>query len=355
MGKIRNSNIELLRIICMLLIVASHYIGHGLGILPGVNGKVEAFILLWTRIAVGCFVVISGYFSANRQNGIYYKLKKLLADRLFYSLSISIIFLLIGKSQLNVDNIVYAIFPDLLCRHNFVASFLVLYLFIPFLNRMISALDYGEFKKLMLVFTSVFSIWPSIIGKTDFWNDNVYSYVGCMVYFYLLGAFLRIVIEKRPSLPKAPLVRLGGIGCVILVSSFCFSTKLSMLFSSKTQGLLYQNNIITVISIVFIFLTIIGFPEGNSKLVNWVAASNFAVILIHDDPLVRANIWSLLINKSLMENLSVGIFSVYMIGTIVAVYISCVLIDKLYKVLVNKYWCKFIFKPFEMVGKIYKK
>lgn len=210
MDKRRNSNIELLRIICMLLIVASHYIGHGLGVLPGKNGLVESFVLLWTRIAVGCFVVISGYFSVYRQNGIYYKLKQLLTDRLFYSLTISIIFLLIGKSQLNVSSIMYAIFPDLLCRHNFVASFLILYLFIPFLNKMISTLDYQEYKMLMLVFTCVFSIWPSIIGKTDFWNDNVYSYVVCMVYFYMLGAFIRIVVEKRPSLPNSLLIRLGG-------------------------------------------------------------------------------------------------------------------------------------------------
>lgn len=106
---------------------------------------------------------------------------------------------------------------------------------------------------------------------------------------------------------------------------------------------------------MFIFLSVIGFSERKSKVINWIASSNFAVILIHDDPLIRANIWTKLINKSFLENANIGIFTVCMVGTIIAVYISCVLIDKCYKVLVNKYWSKVLFKPIEIVRKIYKR
>lgn len=66
----RNSNIELLRIICALMIVAHHYSLHGMGAawnydyVPLAKMYVE-FLGMFGKLAVNVFFIISGYFLVN--------------------------------------------------------------------------------------------------------------------------------------------------------------------------------------------------------------------------------------------------------------------------------------------------
>lgn len=65
--KERNPGIELLRIVSMLMIVASHSITHGnFNDFPfSLNGVFAIALSQGARIGVDCFVLITGYFSKN--------------------------------------------------------------------------------------------------------------------------------------------------------------------------------------------------------------------------------------------------------------------------------------------------
>lgn len=73
--KTRNSNIELLRIISMMMIMVLHFLGHSKNVW---EGGVSADMLLWNLnesiciSAIAIFVLISGYF------GIRFTFRKLL-------------------------------------------------------------------------------------------------------------------------------------------------------------------------------------------------------------------------------------------------------------------------------------
>lgn len=65
-GRERNSNFEILRIICMLLIVAHHFSVHG-GFyydasVISLNRFWIQFLIPCGRVGTNCFVMISGYF-----------------------------------------------------------------------------------------------------------------------------------------------------------------------------------------------------------------------------------------------------------------------------------------------------
>ena len=67
MGKVRNSNIELLRIISIILIVVSHYCVHGAGkaIISSLDISINRFILEVFKVGnLGTilFVLITGYY-----------------------------------------------------------------------------------------------------------------------------------------------------------------------------------------------------------------------------------------------------------------------------------------------------
>lgn len=71
--KIRNSNLELYRIIVMLLIVAHHYVVNS-GLITvmeetPLSARSIFFYLFgaWGKIGINCFVLITGYFMCKSQ------------------------------------------------------------------------------------------------------------------------------------------------------------------------------------------------------------------------------------------------------------------------------------------------
>lgn len=69
---IRESNMELLRVLCMLFIVCGHIISaHKFDLIGGCSYYINHFFRSFTIIAVNVYVLISGYY------GIKLKVKKL--------------------------------------------------------------------------------------------------------------------------------------------------------------------------------------------------------------------------------------------------------------------------------------
>lgn len=67
--KIRNSNLELLRIVSMILIIMHHYAVHGgfdlLNTELDLNRIWIQILSIGGKIGVNCFVLITGYFMIN--------------------------------------------------------------------------------------------------------------------------------------------------------------------------------------------------------------------------------------------------------------------------------------------------
>lgn len=99
---IRNSNIELFRIISMLVIVAHHYVANS-GVINEIVGITEPqlkdyFLLIWGwggKTGINCFVLITGYFMCKSQITAE-KFIKLLAEVEFYNIIIYAVFCLTG-------------------------------------------------------------------------------------------------------------------------------------------------------------------------------------------------------------------------------------------------------------------
>lgn len=103
----RQSNFELLRIVCMILIIAHHFSVHS--IIPENISRLNRFIFdvfaIGGKVAVNVFVLISGYFMVKSK----FKLQKLLMlifQTFFYSIVIYIAFLYIWNLHVRFETIV---------------------------------------------------------------------------------------------------------------------------------------------------------------------------------------------------------------------------------------------------------
>ena len=105
--KQRNSNLELYRIIVMLLIVAHHYVVNS-GMMeemakePLSSRSIFYYIFgMWGKIGINCFVLITGYFMC-RSHITLRKFLKLFLEIMFYKIVIWAIFVGTGYESFSI-------------------------------------------------------------------------------------------------------------------------------------------------------------------------------------------------------------------------------------------------------------
>lgn len=114
--KVRDSNLELYRIIVMLLIVAHHYVVNS-GLLPIMElspmSKSSIFLYLmgmWGKTGINCFVLITGYFMCKSQITAH-KFLKLLLEVEFYNILIYFTFVFCGYEIFSIKDCIKALSP----------------------------------------------------------------------------------------------------------------------------------------------------------------------------------------------------------------------------------------------------
>lgn len=149
--KVRSSNIELMRILMIILIIMHHYVVNSTVMdavqMDTITPNVIFLQLwgLWGKTAINAFVLVSGFFLC-RGRLTWQKYLQLLLEIFFYSVIIYFILLGLGYETLSLKALSYVFFGLFRGAGNgFVASFMCFYLFVPFLNLLIKNLDSGGY------------------------------------------------------------------------------------------------------------------------------------------------------------------------------------------------------------------
>ena len=141
----RSSNLELMRIILMLFIIAHHFVVNS-GVLQcwdessfTPNAVFLEFWGMWGKVCINSFVMITGYFMCTSKL-TWIKVAKLLGVIYFWKVVLGIGFVATGYTGLR-EFAMSLVGPFRGIGNSFTASFLVMYLAIPFLNKLLSTLD----------------------------------------------------------------------------------------------------------------------------------------------------------------------------------------------------------------------
>lgn len=334
----RKSNFELLRIICMIMIVTLHVLGHGGGfkstnIYSG-NFFVVNIIKSLTIVAVNCYVLIAGYFGINSTIN-FKKFKKIYIQVLFYSLVINGGFLLLGIKDISKFIILQTFLPITMKTWWFVTNYLILYLITPYINRLIKNLSFKEINKLLIILFGVFILWSSLViigNPID--NSGGYSLYN-FIYMYIIGAYINIYFKDNKICKKITLL-------IYLISSFALS--IFNVFICRIKGgdlTIYAYNFLPIfIASIALFLF---FKQINiqSKCINKIASLTLGVYLIHDHPFSREYIYKVFnyegsfnTNSFLIYTIIV-VLSIYILSSIVE-YFRQILFKQILKLKINK-------------------
>ena len=291
MNNKRESNGELLRLLCMLMIVIHHFVVHAL--YPNVlNLNVightwDNHVLLFTHcfffIGVNCFVLLSGYYSIRLKPKSVINLWAIIV---FYAL-LKIVEKWIGLSLRGAgdvfiwNNISQVLLPFSHTTYWFIMCYIALMLLSPLLNAAIDTFDKRQYQR-MLLFISIMCVYFGYTWKLPNMNDSGYTTLQ-FVWLYLIGGYLRNYCTT--DWMQRNRWRTFGvyIGCSLLWGVLTLLKSIQPITNFRVpfwHPFTYNNPLVMGGCIGF-FLFVMSF-SFKSRLVNWLSTSVLAVYLVQE-------------------------------------------------------------------------
>ena len=226
--KQRNANMDLLRIVSMLLIILLHSIDHSGVIEASETAPIAAqlgvrFTYMLTQVCVNCYVLISGYFLVTSKFRLQ-KLVTLWMEVVFYSLTVRIVFILTGYRAFSISSI-------LSC-------------FVPVITGSIAIRAMNKFQHtvlnviLFVLFSVMVSIHPSFAGM----NSGAGWGLAWFVVLYFAAAWFRLYYDKKSKWIPTLIYIIGS-----LVGSY-FVLEISRLINLKVLMYFGRNSIIVLMT-----------------------------------------------------------------------------------------------------------
>lgn len=276
---IRQSNIELLRLLSMFALLFLHFYVHTLlpsEVYASQTGFWKNFPIVLssiTSLQVNIFILISGWF------GIHTTLKKIISFYLlcaFYGVLTYLLSLGIGNSFSLADLAVSFMPFSAMKGWWFVKAYLFLMLLAPLFNKAIENMSKQEFLYVLLALVLINSFWGFFFKQEINKDGNNFMQ---LMYVYFIGRYLALHLNiERLQLRKWTAI--VGI-CSVALYALVWLLNDNYLHIVKTYTFLLRNNVWSLFNsiVIFLFFTTIRF---ESKSINWLAKGAFAAYLVHE-------------------------------------------------------------------------
>ena len=295
----RQSNLELLRVLSMLLVLFSHcddFFG-----LNGLYSKTLGFRKLITdglnlggQIGVGCFILISGYFMVQQHFSLK-RMLKLLGEVWFYTITIWLIWVIVSAVQGTltgadlVTNTRLAFFPVLFRNYWFVTAYVILTVLSPFLNKLIFSLNRKEYGVFLSCLITIFVVIQGSIPSA--FEEMSTGRLPPLVLIYLIAGYIRRFGRIRPEHARRHLTIALISWAALFLVTWIITFAGVMLKNKAVLGFRYfyrsLNSPFIVISVVELFLGFLELQIEPNRLINGAASCTFGVFLIHGNRLSK--------------------------------------------------------------------
>ena len=338
--KKRDANLDLLRIVSMLLIIFLHSIDHS-GVLEQseVSSSAMYFYVRFTyalcQVCVNCYVMLSGYYLVHSK----FRLQKLVAlwmETAFYSFVLKLLFMVTGQEPISVVSLVSCFFPIITGRYWFITIYVGMYLLSPFLNKLIHAMNRKEHTILNICLFILFSLWSSLHPSIAGMNSGGGWGLAWFVVLYLAAAWFRLYYTPKHK----PVILLGVFLLIpLLMAAGQVAANIAgigILQSVISNWFRYDSAPVYLMTIAMFaaFLNIRIKGDCASKVICSIAPLTLGVYLIHAHANVSPWLWEALNLPVKMDSVS---FPLIQAGCVFAIFIACIAIDAIRQTTVGKF------------------
>lgn len=227
--KKRMVNIEVLRLLAMMMVVSLHYLAKG-ELLEKLTGPLSAkghlawLLESFSIAAVDVYVLISGYFLV--ETGFRCRrVISLVLQVMFYTCLLPVVLILTGilpVGEITFYNILQCIFPTNMLHYWFVSAYVLMFLFTPVLNAAVHGMKKGQLQTAIVILLIMESLSKTVIPVRLELDNLGYDAYWFMVV-YLIAAYIRLYgipfLEKKGGRAAACYIGacLGMYGLTMLI------------------------------------------------------------------------------------------------------------------------------------------
>ena len=333
----RLANIELLRIIAMLMVIMLHYLGKG-GLLPdmslnmGINGYVAWILETLSNVAVNVYVLISGYFLVESEFK-FGKVINLVLQVFFYTIGITILACASGIfsiKDLDIYNTILQILPLQMEHYWFVTAYIIMYMLSPVLAAGIKNISRKQLQIVILIFVCFMCVEKSIVPVRLIIDKKGYDALW-LICLFLVAAYIRLYGIKFLQ-KKSIVILLYFLGCAM---SFIENMAVALVYE-KTGKLQHLIGVSYHYNHIFVFMASIGFfmfflkinmPENKfSNIICKISPYTLGVYLLHEHLYIRY-LWPKWFGAGDIQGPVMLVFKALL--TVVTVFFIGVLVDYL--------------------------
>lgn len=356
--KVRDSGVELLRIILMLQVIYLHVSNFGKFSAVNLDWGGAHELVYWihqmlSRCPVYVFILISGYFSVTSKatmKTIWPKAKTIYSSALFYSLGITLLFLASGIADVDTGDIVKSFFPLTSRTWYFISVYLLVLVLSPVVNLALTSLSKRDYRILLAVLFFLFSIWQ-VVADVDPFNKiiSVHSVIETtkgrgldgFLFMYIIGGYIRLHVkqEEKPAWKYLALY----FGFALLDVALVYILDGVPVLENYINIVNHNNAPVAILQGVclLLFFRTVHF---KSKFINKVSSHNLGVYMFHEHWLMRGVIWDkVFVATQSPVFYSSPLYLVKVYGIILIIYVVGILVD-MFRALI-----------FDGFGKLYKK
>ena len=324
-AKTRMMNLELLRCIAMMMVVALHFLGKGgllgdlsqknLGVTEMVAWALESFCI----VAVNVYMLISGYFLC--QSGFKLsRLFQLLMQIWFYSVVFGLLGAVFGMVPAETVDLYYflqLIFPVSMNHYWFMTAYVFFYLLLPLVGAAVKQLSKKQLQFAIGALFFWFCLFKSVLPIRLTTDGKGYDFLWYLCVFLVAAYFRRFGMGALEKKSRGFL--LYFVACLLAFGEIML---LYMLYSQtgKLLGLLTvsheYNHVLPFLASVGLFSAFLGIrvPEGIGRIFGKIASLTLGVYLMHENLGVRYA-WQRLFGADAIQSVG-GLF----IGLFVAIF-----------------------------------
>lgn len=295
----RNSSIELLRLVSMLMIVGFHYVWCSnldqswlttqdislkkivYEFIYGGGGWVGNFI----------FFAISVWFLADRTTSLRSDLRRVwIMERelLFWGILLFVVCVLLRQNGYYVGTsgdaamLVKSVFPLSMELWWYPTSYAIFLLLFPFLNKGMRSLGKDLHRNLSIICLIIWGFF-GMIPKVRF--DLIQQGVFVFIYWYILLTYYKWYMRKLSKRGAWYLLGAGiAVELIFIIAANIFYQLTDKM--AKMQFFMFTRWRLPAMMIGFAVFVLVSNVEFHSKVVNVIAASSFGVYLIHYNPYI---------------------------------------------------------------------
>lgn len=323
----RDSNMELLRIVAMLLVMMVHADFRALPV-PSCEethtDMLSSFLRFFTEgasiICVNVFILLSGWY------GIRFKVSRLaefLFQVLFFGVVCCLVYVIFNPGKVGVVEAIANIFLFKGWAYWFVKAYLGLYILSPVLNAFVKAVSQKEFCWFLFLFYFFQTLYGWMSNGAMYFMEgySALSFSG----LYLLARYVRLYPNRYTRLQRQyDMIIYGILTLVMSVSAFV----ITYLDIPEAGSLLWKYTSPLVIVSALHFLLFFSKISFSNKFVNYVAASSFAIYLIHSNAFLAKPYYDDIIKGWFYSQDSTLMFICMTAGLLAGYFVVAILLDK---------------------------